>query len=181
MLKYEYFIPLQPRVLKNSRVIVPQKTPTGFRIRSFPSKLAQQFMAEAKKYLNTFPKPEKPIDYPVTLRLIFYGPWKKDDRMPDISNLYQTIEDLLEDAGILENDMFVVNHDGSRRVPLCSYCPHRKKIKQGKNKGQYQNTCGAKKSCSYVGVKVEITPDNTNNEDILAVKKFTENVQKLQI
>lgn len=35
---------------------------------------------------------------------------------PDQSNLYEGVQDVLQDAGVLSNDYWVVSHDGSDRV-----------------------------------------------------------------
>ena len=35
--------------------------------------------------------------------------------LPDMSNLYQIVEDCLQKAGVIYNDHFIASHDGSRR------------------------------------------------------------------
>lgn len=38
--------------------------------------------------------------------------------LPDLSNLYQLPEDVLQKVGIILNDTQVESHDGSRRLPI---------------------------------------------------------------
>jgi hypothetical protein len=37
-------------------------------------------------------------------------------RLADLSNLYQSVEDALQQAKIIENDRLIIGHDGSRRI-----------------------------------------------------------------
>jgi Holliday junction resolvase RusA-like endonuclease len=37
-------------------------------------------------------------------------------KIPDLSNLYQLVEDCLESAGVIEDDRLIESHDGSRRM-----------------------------------------------------------------
>jgi len=52
------------------------------------------------------------IDFPVSMNLQSYLPTRK---FPDASNLYQGIEDAMQDCGVIENDGLIEHHDGSRR------------------------------------------------------------------
>lgn len=38
-------------------------------------------------------------------------------KLPDLSNLYQLVEDCLQSSGIIRNDHFIASHDGSYRAP----------------------------------------------------------------
>lgn len=51
------------------------------------------------------------INFPVNMAAKFY--FKDKQSEADLSNLYQGVEDLLEDAGVLANDRLIVSHDGS--------------------------------------------------------------------
>lgn len=65
------------------------------------------------------------INEPVNAEIIFNFPasvyWTKEkkvsNRVGDISNLYQIVEDSLQDAQILTNDKLIDSHDGSHRRP----------------------------------------------------------------
>ena len=55
-----------------------------------------------------------PIKGPITLTCRFYFPnhqWEAD-----LSNLYQGIEDILQELGIIEDDKLIYSHDGSRKI-----------------------------------------------------------------
>lgn len=41
---------------------------------------------------------------------------ERNKRLPDLSNLYQIVEDSLQKAGVIANDHLIESHDGSRRV-----------------------------------------------------------------
>jgi Holliday junction resolvase RusA-like endonuclease len=51
---------------------------------------------------------------PVNLKAQFYFGNRKNE--PDLSNLYQGIEDVLQKAGVIQNDKQIVSHDGSRKI-----------------------------------------------------------------
>lgn len=65
------------------------------------------------------------IDYPIRAMFLFKFPLKEyytkrktiNQRLGDLSNLYQLPEDCLEKAGILKNDALIMSHDGSRKLP----------------------------------------------------------------
>lgn len=78
------------------------------------------FISQAKKYkdyeqaaLWFIPKPEKPIDYPVNIKCLFYMPTR---RRCDLPNMINAIDDVMVRAGLLEDDNYniVAGHDGSR-------------------------------------------------------------------
>lgn len=66
------------------------------------------------------------ITTPINAKFIFYFPktqyfTKKNERskkLPDLSNLYETIQDALQKANVIENDTLIDSHDGSRREPI---------------------------------------------------------------
>jgi hypothetical protein len=101
------------------------------------------------------------ITSPVNLKITSFGPWKRaSETIPDASNLYQAPEDILEAAGVIEDDRQVESHDGSRRVCMCDTCDERPFWKGGKNKGQRKPDCGAVKRCPFPRVEIVIEPLN---------------------
>jgi Holliday junction resolvase RusA-like endonuclease len=67
----------------------------------------------------------KKITEDVNLKVVFLEPnyWLKNGEkrrrknIGDLSNLYQIIEDALQDSGVIENDCQIQGHDGSRIRP----------------------------------------------------------------
>jgi Holliday junction resolvase RusA-like endonuclease len=59
------------------------------------------------------PRPEEPISFPVQVTYLFY---MKTKRVVDKSNLTAAADDMLVEAGILEDDnsRILVSHDGTR-------------------------------------------------------------------
>jgi len=102
----------------------------------------------------------EPITGSINLKMLFYGAWKEDTAIPDQSNLYQMPEDLLEAAGIIENDNLVDGHDGSKRIRMCATCDDRPIYKAGPKRGLRKPDCGAVKKCPYE--RIEITLDDLN-------------------
>ncbi len=86
----------------------------------------------AKKWLNQKLLTEKlkqrldTIADDVIAEFIFYFPKSKyftkkglrSKTLPDLSNLYETVQDCLQDARIIENDTCIVNHGSSHRSPI---------------------------------------------------------------
>jgi Holliday junction resolvase RusA-like endonuclease len=111
-------------VKKNGRSIFKNKK-TG---RMFPGKSQRLISAEYEiikqltEYKELF-KITKAIDYPIHLTLEFYmknyftQQGNMSLKLPDLSNLYELPQDCLQQAGIIENDIWVFSHDGSRRIP----------------------------------------------------------------
>jgi Holliday junction resolvase RusA-like endonuclease len=66
---------------------------------------------------------DDPIDCDIHAQFTFYFPesvyyTKKGDRsakLPDLSNLYELPQDVMQDMGIIKNDTLICSHDGSRR------------------------------------------------------------------
>lgn len=54
-----------------------------------------------------------PIPYKMHIKFLFY---RGDKRHVDLSNLYEFAQDMLQSAGIIENDCLVESHDGSRKL-----------------------------------------------------------------
>ena len=106
---YRYLIPGNPVSKKNSQRIVTNKA-TG-KPRIIQSKVYNDFETAASYFLQ--PKPKKPIDYPVTVRCIFY---MQTRRKVDKSNLEAAIHDILTKYGIIDDDNrdIVASTDGSR-------------------------------------------------------------------
>lgn len=106
---YRYLIPGAPRSKKNSpRIVTNHKTGKPFIL---PSKKYSDFEATVSYFLQ--PKPKKPIDYPVTVRCLFYMPTR---RRVDKSNLEAAIHDILTKYDIIEDDNrdIIASTDGSR-------------------------------------------------------------------
>ena len=100
-----------PPIKKNSRDIV-RNARTG---RMYPIKskglegaeedalyqLGQQIFKGFSQYMH-----------PIRVKFLFY---RKDRRKVDLSNLYEFPQDVLQSAGIIENDALIESHDGSRK------------------------------------------------------------------
>lgn len=55
-----------------------------------------------------------PISVPINLRCLFY--FKDRQAEPDLSALYEGIQDVLEKEGIIKNDKLIFGHDGSTKL-----------------------------------------------------------------
>jgi Holliday junction resolvase RusA-like endonuclease len=108
---FQVVIPGRARILKNSKKLV---RPRGSR-RMIPVSsdrykrwelFAQMFIARAFR--------GKSIDFPVNVEMKFF--FKDHQHEPDLSNLYQGVEDILQKCGVLVNDKFIYSHDGSAKV-----------------------------------------------------------------
>lgn len=144
---YTIVIPGQPVVLKNGKRMVTNKH-TG-KIMPIKSKKVERYYKSSIPVIKQQVKAPV-IDYPVHLELIFYGAWKsRGGNVPDLSNLYEAVQDLFTKCGVYVDDRLVESHDGSRRVCLCDNCPRRKKYVKGPKAGQYKADCGAVKKCPF--------------------------------
>jgi hypothetical protein len=105
-------------------------------------------------------KNREPIIDLVSIKLTFYGAWhRRSENIPDLSNLYEMPQDLLQEAGVLLNDRQIESHDGSRRVCLCDLaCPEKEVYKVGPKKGLCHDSCGKMKQCQYARTEIEIYP-----------------------
>ena len=101
-----FTINIPPRTKKNSQQIITVKG----RPMIIPSKLYKQYEKDCKPYI---PKLDKPIDYPINLKCIYYMPTK---RKVDLNNLLEATTDMLVHYKFLEDDnsTIVYSHDGSR-------------------------------------------------------------------
>jgi Holliday junction resolvase RusA-like endonuclease len=109
MVTYKYLIPLAPVTKKNSQQIcVNRRTGKPF---VSQSKQYRAYEEQAKYFL--IPKPSEPIDYPVTVKCVYYMPTR---RKVDTANLNAAIHDILVKHGILADDNrdVIASTDGTR-------------------------------------------------------------------
>lgn len=74
-------------------------------------------------------KIESPITDRVWMMVHFHFPQnvfftKKgpiSQKLPDLSNLYEIVQDCLQKSGVIANDSLIDSHDGSRRIPGDKY------------------------------------------------------------
>ena len=112
----QYVIPLEPRTKKNHLRIAGSGAKCkacGRYLRQYilQSKAHDDYKKQAMRYLN--PRPEEPITDQVQVTYLFY---MKTRRVVDKSNLTAAADDMLVEAGILEDDnsRILVSHDGTR-------------------------------------------------------------------
>lgn len=99
-------IPIAPRTKKNSqRIVIVKGRPI-----IMPSKPYVEYEKKCKQYM---PKLDKPIDYPINLKVTYY---METRRKCDLTNLLQATCDILVKYGILEDDNYsiVASFDGSK-------------------------------------------------------------------
>ena len=98
-----------PRTKKNSGQFVSIGKGEKKRTIILPSKAyrewEKQVLGEAKKQAGSLA-----IDYPVNARVIFY----RERATGDAVGYYQAIADVLQKAGVLKDDRYIVSWDGSR-------------------------------------------------------------------
>ena len=102
----KFLIPIVPRTKKNSqRIIICHNRPM-----IIPSTAYKKYEKDCKTFL---PKLEKPIDYPINLKCIFYMDTR---RRVDLVNLQEAICDILVEYKILcdDNRNIIASMDGSR-------------------------------------------------------------------
>ena len=103
----KFTVPLPPITKKNhQRILKNFKTGKPF---VAPSEQYKQYESQALWFI---PKGEH-IDYPVNIKCLFYMPTR---RRCDLTNLLESIDDIMVKAGLLEDDSYhiIVGHDGSR-------------------------------------------------------------------
>ena len=106
----EITVPLAPITKKNSmRIMHSSKTGKPF---IMPSQQSMDYEAEALwhcKRVGVW----RPIEEPVEVKCLFYMPTR---RKVDLTNLLESIDDVLVRAGVLKDDHsgIIVSHDGSR-------------------------------------------------------------------
>ena len=82
----------------------------GGRYSILPSKAYSKYEKECLEFLKT--APYRFGDSYVSVACKY---WLPDHRwFPDLTNLLNATDDILEKAGIIDNDKFIVSHDGSR-------------------------------------------------------------------
>lgn len=106
----EITVPLAPVTKKNSMRIVRNRK-TGKR-RIMPSQQSMDYEAEALWHCKRA-RVQRPIEEPVEVKCLFYVPTR---RKVDLTNLLESIDDVLVRAGVLKDDHsgIIVSHDGSR-------------------------------------------------------------------
>lgn len=156
-----------PAVLKNSKQIMVNRR-TGKRFVT-SSDAAKKYRLACALQLRRQWGGRKPLDFPVNLKVVSFGPWKFADgqpegNVPDASNLLQMPEDVFTEAGIIVDDRLVESHNGSHRVYLCDGpCPRRPVYHCGPRRGQYRDTkCDLVKRCPFSRVEIEITRAEIN-------------------
>ena len=106
---YQYTIPLAPVTKKNhQQILTNRKTGKPFVAQSTAYKRYEQ----AAGYFLV-PKPKSPLEGPCEVVAVFYMPTA---RRVDLTNLLEALDDVLVEAGVLEDDHsgILVSHDGSR-------------------------------------------------------------------
>lgn len=103
-------IPMPPVTKKNSMRIMRNRK-TGKR-RIMPSQQYMDYEAEALWHCKRA-RVQRPIEEPVEVKCLFYMPTR---RRVDLTNLLESIDDVLVRAGVLKDDHsgIIVSHDGSR-------------------------------------------------------------------
>ncbi len=108
---YQCTIPGRAGIKKNSKRIVRN----GRRTFAVPSDTYKAWESKACTYVKrAMIGMQLPITVPVNMRAIFY--FENHAHEPDLSNLYQGIEDVLEKCGVILNDKLIYGHDGSRKM-----------------------------------------------------------------
>lgn len=106
----EITVPLAPITKKNSmRIMHSSKTGKPF---IMPSQQYMDYEAEAVWHCKRA-RVQRPIEEPVEVKCLFYMPTR---RRVDLTNLLESIDDVLVRAGVLKDDHsgIIVSHDGSR-------------------------------------------------------------------
>lgn len=111
-------------VKKNNRPIYfNQKTQRVFLGKSNKLYEAEYYLFQQLKSAAAAQNLFNPIDGPVWVTMKFYFEnyyTKKGERsknLPDLSNLYQLVEDALQTTNIILDDNQIMAHDESRRLP----------------------------------------------------------------
>ena len=101
-------IPIPPKTKKNHpRILKNRRTGKSF---VAPSEQYENYERDCAWFIQPL---ENPISYAVNVRCIFYMP---DKRRCDLTNLLESIDDILVKYGVLADDNYsiVAGHDGSR-------------------------------------------------------------------
>ena len=149
-------LPGRPVILKNSKQIaLNRKTGKPF-VRS--NDRVDVYKKSAVMILRSQWRGRPAITEPVSMKLtIKLASSHDNENIPDLSNLLQAPEDLLQAAGVILNDRLIENHDGSRRVCLCDGdCPSKQIYVAGAKRGMKKDNCGAVKKCPFECVEIEL-------------------------
>jgi Holliday junction resolvase RusA-like endonuclease len=114
-----YYIFGRPTTKKNHGQIImhPPVIPGGKKRRMFiPSKQFNAYQDMALEQLALQHNGHVAIDFPVRVRALYYF---KDGRQADLINLEQATADILQKAGVLHDDKYIVSWDGSRAFYKC--------------------------------------------------------------
>ena len=151
-------IPGRPVVLKNSKEICFNKKTKKRFVKS--NDRVEEYSKAAILHVRSQWRGRPTITEPVGLRITSKLAASHDSgNLPDSSNIYQCPEDLLQAAGVIEDDRLVEHHDGSRRICMCDGpCPLKPVYKSGPKKGQPKPNCGAVKKCPFERLEIEISP-----------------------
>ena len=103
LVKYRFVIHGRPMTKKNSL----QKTRYGL----IQGKAYREYAKDAIWQLKGQIRPKKPIDCAVTMTATYYMPNRKG--WPDLFGLVQATADILESAGIIEDDGYIAEIDDS--------------------------------------------------------------------
>ncbi len=103
-----FVIATAPRTKKNHSTMVFRK---GKKPVVLPSKQYQQYVREAEPSL--FKIPRRRINVRMNVKALFY---KDTQQLGDLVGYLQALDDLLVDAGVIEddNESIIMSHDGSR-------------------------------------------------------------------
>lgn len=111
---FEVFIPGRPIVKKNTQKVVRLKSGVYKKIDS-PTYKAWKHQAQVYiKQAILKCKITAPISTEMQMTAIFH--FKNRQAEPDLSNLYEGIQDLLKEMGVIKDDRLIQSHDGSRKV-----------------------------------------------------------------
>lgn len=106
----------RPTTKKNSsRIVYHGKYP-----RVLPSKAFCDYEKDSLKQLQFFRK-RAYVSGPVIVRCRYYMP--NECSWPDLVGLLQATSDILTTAQIIDDDMWIVNYDGSKIVGVDKYNP----------------------------------------------------------
>jgi Holliday junction resolvase RusA-like endonuclease len=100
-------LPGQPATKKNHSIIC--SLPNGRSI-LVPSKPYREFEKSCLNYLKAYTGPR--FTGPIEMITLYY--LKKGRAQPDLTNLMAATHDILEKAGVIDNDRNIVSVDGSR-------------------------------------------------------------------
>ena len=99
----QIIIPINPITKKNHGRIVQKRFPNGKTIPiMLPSEAYAKYEKACKEYI---PKIDKPIDYPINLKCLYY---LETRRKCDLTNLLQATCDMLVKYKVLEDDNYTI-------------------------------------------------------------------------